>query len=52
MIYQGRDVALCSVLGGTVISEERAVSVFMVAFFCLEDGGSTTAGRNSSSTSS
>lgn len=39
MIYQGHDVALCSLVGGTVTSEERVVSVFMVAFFCLEDGG-------------
>ena len=39
MIYQGHDVALCSLLGGTIISDERAVSMFMVAFFCLEDGG-------------
>lgn len=39
MIYQGHDVALCSLVGGTIISEDRAVSVFMVAFFCLEEGG-------------
>jgi len=39
VIHQGHDMALCSMVGGTVISEERAVSVFMVALFCLEDGG-------------
>lgn len=39
MIYLGHDVALCGLVGATIISEEHAVSVFMVAFFCLEDGG-------------